>query len=335
MNKSKNHYINTIVRTFLGGRFSRPTQEAAMQWLASEKDSREKEDALNDIWHETLAAPLSQEDIEESNDAYRSWKSALLGQDFVARRTLRVWQGIAACMIIGLGVITCLTILRTPEPARYIHACAPACSTDTIALPDGSTVILNSGSTLLYPERFEGKGRDVFLTGEACFSVAKDKHHPFTVHADDFHIRALGTCFNVNAHPENDIFTASLIEGSVRVTYNHENDQFVLSPNEQLSYNRLTGKASVSRRNTDEITAWQRGELLFSDASLPEILSTLRRRFDTVDFIYSPSRLPSEHYSFRFGCDTSLKEMMQVIADVAGNIDVTADSTCVSVMKKH
>ena len=119
------------------------------------------------------------------------------------------------------------------------------------------------------------------------------------------------------------------------MTFNHENDQFILSPNEQLSYNRLTGKASVSRCGADEMTAWQRGELIFSNATLPEILSTLRRRFDNVDFIYSPSRLPADHYSFRFRRDTPLPEMMQLIADVAGNIEVTADSTCVSVMKKH
>lgn len=335
MNKSKNHYINTIVRTFLEGRFSRPAQEAAMQWLASDKDEQTKEESLREVWDETLATPRTRAENEEAHEAYRSWKSALMGRDLVARRTLRIWQGIAACMIIGLGVLTCLTVLRTPQPIDYIHACAPSCSTDTIALPDGTTVILNSGSTLLYPERFEGKGRDVFLTGEACFTVAKDKKHPFTVHADDFHVRALGTCFNVNAHPENDIFTASLIEGSVKVTFNHENDQFILSPNEQLSYNRLTGKASVSRRGADEMTAWQRGELIFSNATLPEILSTLRRRFDKVDFIYSPSRLPADHYSFRFRRDTPLPEMMQLIADVAGNIEVTADSTCVSVMKKH
>lgn len=335
MSKSKNQYINTIIRTFLKGRFQRPTEEAAMQWLVQEKDAQLKEDALGEIWDETLAAPADIREQQEAEEAYTNWKSALLGRDFVARRTLRIWQGVAACLILAIGAVVVATVLRTPEPARMIHACAKAGTTDTIALPDGTQVVLNAGSTLLYPERFNGKGRDVFLTGEACFSVAKDKAHPFTVHADDFHIRALGTCFNVEARPEEDVFTASLIEGSVKVTYNHDQSQFILSPNEQLAYNRLTGKATVSRRTTEEMTAWQRGELVFSDETLPEILSTLRRQYDEVDFIYSPSRLPADHYSFHFRADTPLPEMMKVIADVAGNIEVTAEKDCVTVMRKR
>ena len=44
---------------------------------------------------------------------------------------------------------------------------------------------LNAGTSLKYPVKFiEGKNRQVFLKGEANFSVTKNENHPFIVNAD-------------------------------------------------------------------------------------------------------------------------------------------------------
>ena len=81
--------------------------------------------------------------------------------------------------------------------------------------------MLNSRSTLLYPEQFAGKTRSVYLIGEANFQVKPDEKHPFIVKANDFQITALGTEFNVNAYPENNELIATLLEGSVKVEFNN------------------------------------------------------------------------------------------------------------------
>ena len=64
-----------------------------------------------------------------------------------------------------------------------------------ISLPDGTIVHLNTDSKLRYGSHFNGKQRQVELTGEAYFDVAKDAQSPFIVKAGDIQVRALGTSF--------------------------------------------------------------------------------------------------------------------------------------------
>ena len=68
-------------------------------------------------------------------------------------------------------------------------------------LSDGTKVYLNAASELKYPVQFDSKKRQVHLSGEAYFEVAKDECRPFFVQAGDVRIRVLGTSFNVTSYP--------------------------------------------------------------------------------------------------------------------------------------
>lgn len=64
-------------------------------------------------------------------------------------------------------------------------------------LPDGTNVWIMSGSSLRYVDETEGGTRDIYLTGEAFFDVAKDTLHPFIVKTPGVSVVAVGTRFNV------------------------------------------------------------------------------------------------------------------------------------------
>lgn len=64
-------------------------------------------------------------------------------------------------------------------------------------LPDGTNVWIMSGSSLRYVEEAKGGTRDIYLTGEAFFDVAKDTLHPFIVKTPGLSVVAVGTRFNV------------------------------------------------------------------------------------------------------------------------------------------
>jgi ferric-dicitrate binding protein FerR (iron transport regulator) len=49
----------------------------------------------------------------------------------------------------------------------------------TVNLEDGSTIVLQKNSKILYPEKFEKEQRKVILIGEAFFEVAKNPSRPF------------------------------------------------------------------------------------------------------------------------------------------------------------
>src|SRR5699024_5622708 len=74
----------------------------------------------------------------------------------------------------------------------------------TLRFGEGSVITLNSESTLRYPTRFSADKREVYLDGEAYFSVEHDSTRPFIVHVGETTIRDLGTAFNIRAYNEED-----------------------------------------------------------------------------------------------------------------------------------
>ena len=59
-----------------------------------------------------------------------------------------------------------------------------------LVLSDGTTVYLNAESELMYPVKFRGNDRRVFLKGEAYFDVKRDTSKPFIVEANSLDVRA-------------------------------------------------------------------------------------------------------------------------------------------------
>jgi ferric-dicitrate binding protein FerR (iron transport regulator) len=86
-----------------------------------------------------------------------------------------------------------------------------------ITLPDGSKVKLSYASRLRYPEQFAGSTREVELTGEASFDIAKQSDHPFILHAGRATVQVLGTFFNVRAYPD-EPDAVTLISGALKVS---------------------------------------------------------------------------------------------------------------------
>ena len=158
------------------------------------------------------------------------------------------------------------------------------------------------------------------MIGEANFKVKPDKKHPFIVKANDYQVTALGTEFNVNAYPENSELMATLLEGSVKVEFNNLLSNIILKPNEQLVYDKHTKAHNLRMPEIDDVTAWQRGELVFSNMYLEDIFTSLERKFPYA-FVYSLHSLKKNTYSFRFSKQANLEEVMKNISQVVGNVN--------------
>ena len=131
---------------------------------------------------------------------------------------------------------------------------------------------------------------------------------------------ALGTEFNISAYPENSVLAATLISGSVLVEYNDLKSQMILKPNEQLAYNKNTHYHSLDHPDMKEVTAWQRGELVFREMSVKDIITILERKYPYT-FEYQLKTLKDDRYSFRFKDQAPLSEVMDVIVNVVGQMD--------------
>lgn len=171
-------------------------------------------------------------------------------------RIIRLWQGVAAILLLLLASSLYLSSVNRQSENDLIQQYVPVAEMSTFILPDGSEVQLNSQSTLLYPQSFSGKNRCVYLIGEGSFKVKPNKKQPFIVKSSDFQVTALGTEFNISAYPENTFLEATLISGSVRVEFNNLQCSKLLQPNEQLAYNKQTQTPLLLYPDMKDVTAW-------------------------------------------------------------------------------
>ena len=295
------------------------TQQDFYKWLVDEEHTVEKDEALQKLWDDAHKRGTAA-DMQESYELLK--KNA--GIPSVPRkRTIRpihIWQAAAAVFFLVAASSVYLSTIGKDTEANLIQQYIPTAEIRTLTLPDGTQVQLNSQSTLLYPQNFTGKNRSVFLIGEANFKVKPDKRHPFIVKSNDFQVTALGTEFNVSAYPENPVLAATLISGSVLVEYNDLKSQVILKPNEQLAYNKDTRRHCLDNPDMKEVTAWQRGELVFREMSVKDIITVLERKYPYT-FEYQLKNLKEDKYSFRFKDRAPLSEVMDIIVSVVGQMD--------------
>ncbi len=123
------------------------------------------------------------------------------------------------------------TDLHQPSDPVYNILEIPVGGEYSLVLSDGSKVWLNSASRLKFPVKFTGGSREVEVTGEAYFEIAKDKSKPFRVRFNNSTVEVLGTHFNVSAYENDNVQAVTLLEGAVKVL-NAENEVRI-KPGEQ------------------------------------------------------------------------------------------------------
>ena len=190
--------------------------------------------------------------------------------------------------------------------SRYLVE-VPHAGTYKLQLADGTSVWLNSSSSLDYPDDFGDQERRVKLTGEAYFEVTKDKNRPFRIEVAGSLIEVLGTSFNVNAYAAQ--VNTTLVEGKVKILTG--NIERFLLPGEEASI----GPEEIKIEQTDvsKQIAWQRGEFYFDGNNLQEILQQIARWYD-VEIVNGETLKLSSSYRGSLSRDSKLSEVLNLLA---------------------
>ena len=168
-------------------------------------------------------------------------------------------------------------------PVAYNTVTTPKGGQYQVILPDGSFVMLDAASSITYPSAFTGNTRDVKLTGEAYFEVAKDPTKPFRVNVNNKQqIEVLGTHFNIQAYPDDSNIKTTLLEGSVKLFYN--NKQAVLRPG-QMAINNPGQSLLIKEADIYEVMAWKNNLFIFNNENIKSIMKRLARWYD-VDVVF-------------------------------------------------
>lgn len=184
------------------------------------------------------------------------------------RRAMSIAAAIAVIFAIGYGL---------DLPMRFqADLYAATGETKTMALDDGSRVVLNTASAIAIDYSHDVR-RIRLLRGEAIFTVAKDASRPFLVDAGGGQARALGTAFAVRE--EGGGATVTVIESHVAVSYPAGVTPAVeLSPDEAVHFS-TAGLGVVQAVNADTETAWRRGKLIFVNRRLGSVIAELNRYY--------------------------------------------------------
>ena len=164
-----------------------------------------------------------------------------------------------------------------PREVGYNQLIVPYGQSSRLLLADGSSLVVNAGTRVVYPSVFEGKAREIYVDGEAYVDVQADKKHPFIVKTPMFAIKVTGTAFNVNAYKSAPGAEVVLVRGSITVT-DSQRKEIQVTPNELLS---LHGGAAVSRQvvDTEIYTAWTKGYFPLQGRNISDILQRLSRYY--------------------------------------------------------
>ena len=259
------------------------TKDAARRWAI-----RLREPSFGDwdgftAWLEEDSANLAAYEAALDDDA---WASALLAdaaaladnddspvamdESLPPRRWGSYW---ATGLVAAAAAVVALVLFwpnMTNRGTDWIVT--PAGQHRTIALEDGTRIIMNGGTRI--GMRSSGTERQVKLAqGEALFRVRHDNAYPFSVIVGDTRLVDAGTVFNVVR--DGGRLGVAVAEGEV--IYQPGTGQIALRQGESLSRADAAAWPIVSRVDPHAVGGWEAGSLQYDDATLDRVARDLSR----------------------------------------------------------
>jgi transmembrane sensor len=261
-----------LILRFLEGTMSEQERREFEQWLGESEDNRKMAEELQRVWQ---LGELKGTNFDSSNEWIRLQK-ALRKNPETSVRAIYPRIFLRAAAVVLLLLLSLFVIYLAFFKTATINY-ETADNTMTITLPDGSSVLLNKNSRVVYKDDFRTE-RSMKLEGEGFFDVKHDPAKPFTIAASGAMITVLGTSFNVKA--ENARTEVFVVTGKVRLTdiADHEKN-LVLTAGISGTFDegrRVMLKDSAEDAN---VLAWKNRQLVFRKTPMSKVLRTLSMYF--------------------------------------------------------
>lgn len=243
-----------IIQQYLNGHCSKEEEQLVKEWLAMHPEQLSML-MTERSWNEFKGNSTS---VEASPRMFQYIKQ----KTKPSRSMFYRWVAAASVMIVLFGAIYFKMQSHEATALPRISVIGDRVTTTTIdnksdnvqttVLSDGSVIQLSPGSSIKYDSIFVHR-RDIFLAGEAKFTVAKDSTKPFCVHSGVINATALGTIFSVSDRDTKNI-SVELFEGKVVVRNETiavaKLKDIFLHPGESLTVNKMNMSFEVMDRQT-------------------------------------------------------------------------------------
>lgn len=239
-----------------------PQEDNAWEnWLSQ---NPEKKEAVSQAKFVLKALEMKHIPIDDSKVAEKIQDILALSEttQFVVKPTFfqTYWLKIAASIVFVCGMAwvflhniavkpTMYEQLVTAQTIQTIEKINNSNEPLVVSLSDGSTITLQPKSRLSFPESFASEKREVFLSGEAFFEIAKNPQKPFLVYANELVTKVLGTSFSIKAFEQGKDIVVKVFTGKVSVLSGKEinqqinqpfnqNEGVILTPNQMVVFDR-------------------------------------------------------------------------------------------------
>lgn len=187
----------------------------------------------------------------------------------------------------------------------------------SLTLSDGTRIWLNSGSKLVYPAKFPGSEREVYLEGQAYFSVSHSDDVPFYVHTREMKVKVLGTEFDVSAYEDDHFTSAVLASGSIELSIPQQSlfgaKKTKITPGTRAVFQSDKSALRTEQVDVSEFISWKDGYLILEKAPLGDILKKLSRYY-RVDITLKEEELEKVTFSGTLHLQDDIEQVLDIVA---------------------
>jgi len=315
----KKQEIENIISKQLIEGLDKREQAIFDEWLAQSEENQKEYKAYSRLWEKSKKLVVS-----DQIDTEYSLKRTKQKINFSTKKRWIIYARQAvAVVVLSIAISFLYTYLNKEEQSviaeqQVYQEIKASYGTQTkVILADGTTVWLNSGSTLRFPSSFKNSSeRNVEINGEGYFEVTENKLKPFVVETPKLDIRVLGTSFNVSAYNEYNLMTVALVKGEISLERNFGDERkelITLEPNELVEYDSNNKKLYHSSSTyIEKHTAWKEGQIVFFNDPIEVVVRRLEKWYN-VKISVSDKTLQDYSFTATF-IDESLEQVLKLLS---------------------
>ncbi|RNC80080.1 MAG: hypothetical protein ED557_13210 [Balneola sp.] len=267
---------------------------------------------LQEIWDASEEArPKAQVPDElETEDALKKVLLQIDTQESKSTTRKRPFYIYAAAASVLIAALTAGFLFNS------VDIVAPIGQTQLISLSDGSTVELNSNSTLTYRPRVYGIfSRNVSLDGEAYFDIARSTT-PFAVTTQHTVVEVLGTEFTVSDWKDSRYNNSevAVYEGKVQVTAFSESAH-ILELGDAISIDSQTKTITKNEVDPTLPTSWK--GIGSSESDLTSLFERLALLND-IEIRFDEEYFSKEKITAYYSSEKSISDILNDLSIVKG-----------------
>lgn len=314
------YWVNLLI-DYLTGKITTEEEVVLLEWIERSEENKLYYTQLKEIWVSSqIGNPHTPFHKEKAFRMFRERVDAAVRNRQIKKK--KIIKRVASIAVILLPFVILIYLgdrymelknTLADQQIIYTSVVAPKGGQSQVLLPDGTQVWLNAGSSLRYANTFGQVDRNLALSGEAYFDVATHKTLPFIVQSGVIKIQVLGTRFNVKSYEQLDNIKVALLEGSVSLQNELDNQTYMLEPLETAVYSKLQNKIEIAKDISYHANGWTNGDIIFTGERFEEIAFMLEQHFNVTIQIKKES-LKMSRYNGDFTKNETIERIFNIMA---------------------